>query len=70
MSHRQAERPPVTNLVISLRLRPRERAEIEELANFYGHSVADTIRLAVTALHTATFAKRGGSVEPQRQEEP
>lgn len=52
---KRAERPPVGNLSISLRLAPLERARLEELAAFYRQNIAATFRQAIESLHRKTF---------------
>ena len=53
---RVGERPPVEGASITVRLRPAERAKLEELQAHYGLDVSDMIRTSIDVTHRTLTA--------------
>lgn len=72
---RTAERPPVESVSLTVRLKPADRAKLEELADHYGLDFSETMRTCLDVTHrtlTALLAEQAkkrrcpscGSPEP------
>ena len=53
---RVGDRPPVEGHTVSVRLRPADRAKLEELQAHYGLDVSETLRTCLAVAHKALTA--------------